>query len=189
MPSSRNSANRSRAATPRKFKRLREVFEGHATMLIVLQDFPDPDAIAAASALKELGRKLGAIQTSLACSGLVGRAENRALVRYLGLNLLKMDKLDAGNFDLVAMVDTQPGTGNNGLPVEHVPDIVIDHHPIRPATRKARFFDIRGRYGSTSTILYEYMEEAGIDIEIPLATALAYGIRSDTSDQIGRAHV
>jgi nanoRNase/pAp phosphatase (c-di-AMP/oligoRNAs hydrolase) len=83
------------------------------------------------------------------------------------------------------MVDTQPGTGNNSLPAGIEPDIVIDHHPIHRQTRAAPFTDIRRSYGATSTILVEYLIEAGITPDPPLATALLYGIRSDTQD-LGR---
>jgi nanoRNase/pAp phosphatase (c-di-AMP/oligoRNAs hydrolase) len=63
--------------------------------------------------------------------------------------------------------------------------VVIDHHPIRRETRSARFTDIRSRYGATSTILYEYLRAAEISIPTPVATAMVYGIRSDTQD-LGR---
>jgi nanoRNase/pAp phosphatase (c-di-AMP/oligoRNAs hydrolase) len=107
------------------------------------------------------------------------------MVKYLGLNLRPVDDVDATKFDAVALVDTQPGTGNNSLPPDVKPDIVIDHHPIRQATRSAPFTDIRSRYGATATILYEYLTCADIAPDPPLATALLYGIRSDTHD-LGR---
>jgi nanoRNase/pAp phosphatase (c-di-AMP/oligoRNAs hydrolase) len=68
------------------------------------------------------------------------------------------------------------------LPVERVPDIVIDHHPPRPETRSAAFSDVRRKYGAVSTILVEYLGELGITPDPPLATALLYAIRSDTRD-------
>jgi nanoRNase/pAp phosphatase (c-di-AMP/oligoRNAs hydrolase) len=156
--------------------------QGKSTMLIVMQDFPDPDAIAAAYALKELGRSRFDISTSTACSGLVGRAENLALVRYLKLNPLDLSSIDVSPFDLIAMVDTQPGSGNNSLAPDRLPNIVIDHHPTRPITRRVEFHDIRSRYGATSTILYEYLEQEGIELDMVLATGLAYGIKSDTQE-------
>jgi len=44
---------------------------------------------------------------------------------------------------------------------------------------------VRSRYGATSTIVYEYLTQAGIEIDVQTATALLYGIRSDTND-LGR---
>jgi nanoRNase/pAp phosphatase (c-di-AMP/oligoRNAs hydrolase) len=171
--------------TGSKLQKLTELFAGKAYLLIAMQDTPDPDSLAAAVALRRLAKSLANLQCSIACGGTVGRGENRALVKYLGLNLRNYAEIDYGKYDLVAMVDTQPGTGNNSLPAGIEPDIVIDHHPIHHETRAAQFTDIRRSYGATSTILVEYLIEAGITPDPPLATALLYGIRSDTQD-LGR---
>jgi nanoRNase/pAp phosphatase (c-di-AMP/oligoRNAs hydrolase) len=40
--------------------------------------------------------------------------------------------------------------------------------------------DIRSSYGATATILTEYLQAAGMEIRPRLATALTYGIKSDT---------
>ena len=168
--------------TEPKCERLLAVLRGRKTLLIVLQDYPDPDAIAAAAALRELARSVAEVTTTIACGGFVGRAENQALVKYLGINVQPLQKVSVGQFECLAMVDTQPGAGNNALPLDRLPDIVVDHHPIRPATRKSTYFDIRKNYGSTSTMLHEYLQCAGVEIPVPVATALLYGIRSDTAD-------
>jgi nanoRNase/pAp phosphatase (c-di-AMP/oligoRNAs hydrolase) len=171
-----------------KLTRMRAVLEGKRTLLIVMQDFPDPDAIAAAAVLRELAKANQEITTTLACGGFVGRAENRALLKYLGLNIKPLKGLNLDQFAAIAVVDTQPWAGNNGLPKEIVPDIVIDHHPMRPQSRKSAFFDVRRRYGATSTIMHEYAVVAGLTLPVPVATALLYGIRSDTAD-LGREAV
>ncbi len=171
--------------THQRLEKLTPLLVSARHMAIVLQDYPDPDALAAGAALRELGNRIGDVACTFAHGGAVGRAENKALVRYLGLNLRSCADLDFERFDLVAMVDTQPGTGNNALPGDIVPDLVFDHHPIRRRTRSAGFTDVRSRYGAASTILFEYLTAAGIALDIPLATALVYGIRSDTQD-LGR---
>lgn len=168
-----------------KLQQLKAVLKGHKTMLIVMQDHPDPDSIAGAVALRKLANTLEGVQCSIAHGGTVGRAENRALVKYLALNLRSIDSLDMSQFEIFAMVDTQPGTGNNSLPDAIEPDIVIDHHSCRQETRHCRFTDIRSKYGAAATILYEYLTEAEIAIDVPLATAILYAIRSDTQD-LGR---
>ncbi len=154
-------------------------------MLIVMQDSPDPDAIASAVALRALVNASCDISCSIVHGGPIGRAENRALVAYLKLKPRSPDQVDPGKFDLIAMVDTQPGTGNNCLSAGIGPDIVIDHHPVRPQTRSVKFTDIRSSYGATSTILLEYLIGWGGLPSVPVATALMYGIRSDTLD-LGR---
>jgi len=171
--------------TGSKLQKLTEILTGKAYLLIIMQDNPDPDCIAAAVALRRLANSQANLQCSIACGGTVGRGENRALVKYLGLNLRACTEIEYDQFDLVAVVDTQPTAGNNSLPEHIVPDIVIDHHPIRRQTRTVAFTDIRSGYGSASAILVEYLIEAGITPETPLATALLYGIRSDTQD-LGR---
>lgn len=168
-----------------KLQQFAAVLQNHKTMLIVIQDNPDPDAIASALALRKLANTLANIQCSIAHGGTVGRAENRVLVKYLNLNLRPLDQIDMTQFELFAMVDTQPGTGNNSLPGQVEPDIVIDHHACKQLTRHCRFTDVRSKYGATATILLEYLDAAGIAPDVPLSTAMVYAIRSDTQD-LGR---
>ena len=159
--------------------------QGKSSLLIVMQDNPDPDSIAAAVAFRRLANARAKLKCSIAHGGTVGRGENRALVRYLNLNLLSCRNIDFKQFDLIGMVDTQPGTGNNSLPANIVPDFVFDHHPFRRNTRLSGFYDVRRKYGSTSTILLEYLCKAGLVPDVPLATAMLYAVRSDTQD-LGR---
>ena len=168
-----------------RVEKLIGLLRGRGNLLIVMQDNPDPDSIAAAVTLRRFANSTAGIQCSIAHSGTVGRGENRALVNYLNLNLHQLGEINYQKFDLIAMVDTQPGTGNNSLPETQQPNIVIDHHPCHRSTRSAQLIDIRSGYGATSTILCEYLRQAQITPEIPLATALLYGIRSDTQD-LGR---
>ena len=153
---------------------------GAEQVLILPHNDPDPDAIAAALALRHLLAELGQIDSRIAYQGIVGRAENKALVRYLGRPLRRLTAGELHQARAVALVDTQPGTGNNPLPPERPPAIVFDHHPRREATARATFVDLRTEVGSTSTILVEYLRAAGVDLPQPLATALFYGIKSDT---------
>jgi nanoRNase/pAp phosphatase (c-di-AMP/oligoRNAs hydrolase) len=175
-----------RAMTPEdRLERLSAVLAGARSMLIIVQNTPDPDAIAAAAALRELANERHEIACSVAHSGAVLRAENLALIRHLGLNTRALSELDLERFDRLAMVDAQPGAGNVTFDAMVRLDVVIDHHPIRREPRSARFTDVRSRYGAPSTILYEYLKAAGIEVPTPVATAMVYGIRSDTQD-LGR---
>ena len=142
-----------------KIKRLKKVFEDKKRLLILMQDSPDPDSIAAAIALRKIANSLTDIKCSIAHGGMVGRGENRALVHYLNLSMHKCDQIVYDKYDLIAIVDSQPGTGNNSLPENITADIVIDHHPIKDRTRSAQFFDVRSKCGATSTILFKYLIE------------------------------
>lgn len=177
----RKPANRTRL----KAAKLAELLKRTGHLLVVMQDNPDPDSIASAMALRKLANSLSETRCSVAHGGRIGRGENRALVQYLGLNLRACSEIDFARFDLLATVDTQPGTGNNSLPQGLIPDVVIDHHPFRRASRAAQLTDVRSRYGATSTILLEYLVQLGVTVDVPLATALLLGIRSDTQD-LGR---
>jgi nanoRNase/pAp phosphatase (c-di-AMP/oligoRNAs hydrolase) len=175
-----------RRLTPEiRLERLTAVLDGAKSMLIIVQNTPDPDAIAAAAALREIANERHEIACSIGHSGAVWRAENLALLRYLGLNTRSLGDLDLDRFDRLGMVDAQPGAGNVNFDPAVRLDVVIDHHPIRRETRSAKFTDVRRRYGATSTIMYEYLKAAGLEIPTPVATAMVYGIRSDTQD-LGR---
>lgn len=171
--------------TQQKVAQLLGLLQSAKTLLIVMQDNPDPDAVAAAGALRQVANQKAGVSCTIGHGGAVGRAENRALVRYLSLKLRPLEELKAEKFDLVAMVDTQPQTGNNSLAPGTKVDMVFDHHPMRKETRSARFADVRRAYGATSTVMYEYLNHLAIQPDAPLATALCYGIRSDTQD-LGR---
>ena len=171
--------------TSLKFHKLVDLLQGRSRLLIVMQDNPDPDAIAAAVALRRLVNTLADLKCSIAHGGTIGRGENRALVKYLDLNLHRLANVSFDQFDLVALVDTQPGSGNSSLPPEILPDLVFDHHPYRRVTRQVHFSDIRRDYGATCTILWEYLVKANLTPDITLATAMLYGIGSDTQD-LGR---
>lgn len=150
--------------------------------LVLTHDNPDPDSLAAAAALNVLLRKTFKRRVTIAYGGIIGRAENRQMVRTLRLSLSHLRHLNWKNYRHFALVDCQPGTGNNQFPDHLCPDLVFDHHPMRRATRDAQFADIRTDYGATATILAEYMEAAGLAISKENATALLYAIVTETQD-------
>ncbi|MCC7000191.1 MAG: DHH family phosphoesterase [Deltaproteobacteria bacterium] len=153
--------------------------------LILPHDNPDPDAMAAAFALGALLRHARGIDSVVAYGGYVGRAENRAMVRALHLPLTPIDEVDLGDFPIIALVDTQPETGNNSLPPGHRIDIVVDHHPPRSASARAPWCDVREGMGASSTITYKYLVEKQVPLDSSLATALFYALKSETRD-LGR---
>ena len=154
-------------------------------VLILTHNNPDPDAIAAGWALRYLIRKKWKSTAELAYGGLIARAENRAMVRLLNIDIKPLDALDLHDFDVFALVDTQPRAGNNNLPSALKASLVIDHHAARKSTQEADLADIRLRYGSSATILTEYLLEAGLPIPRRMATALYLGIKTDTQN-LGR---
>ena len=154
---------------------------GDGRWLVLTHDNPDPDALASAQLLVRLLRSAFGQKATAAYGGIIGRAENREMVRSLKLQFSHIRNLSLKRYSRFALVDTQPRTGNNQLP-RVVPDIVIDHHPLRKATEGARFHDVRPRYGATATILAEHLLASGVPSTHALATALIYAIRSETQD-------
>ncbi len=171
--------------TAKKTETLVNLLKKSQAVLIVMQDNPDPDSIASALGLRKIANSQSEVQCTITYGGSISRAENKALVKYLSVNIRPLKEIEPTRYDLFCMVDTQPETGNNSLPEDFLPDIVIDHHPMREMTRQCIFTDIRRNYGSTSTIFCEYLKHLEINIDTQLATALLYGIRSDTQD-LGR---
>ncbi|MSP17272.1 MAG: phosphoesterase [Myxococcales bacterium] len=159
--------------------------KGRGPALVLMHDNPDPDCMAAAECLRRLLETRAGLTVSVARGGIIGRPENRALVSVLGLEHVRSDQLDLAQFDVIAMVDTQPETGNNSLPLAHRIDIVVDHHPLTAAATRAPWCDVREGIGATSTITYGYLCAAGVPLDARLATALLYAIKSETRD-LGR---
>ncbi len=131
-----------------------------------MHDNPDPDALAAAMGLKRLLEHELGVTVTLAHGGIVGRAQNRAMVEMLGIPLTPVEKVDPDAFDLIAIVDSQPDTGNNSLPPGHRIDVVIDHHPARAGSARAPWCDIRPELGATSTIVFDYLRARNITVDV-----------------------
>jgi nanoRNase/pAp phosphatase (c-di-AMP/oligoRNAs hydrolase) len=162
-----------------------EQIRGEESMLIYMHDNPDPDALAAAVGLKRLVEQEAGLQATLALGGIVGRAENRAMVDVLKIPLTPIEELTPANFDVLAIVDSQPGTGNNSLPADRPVDVVIDHHPLRAESASAPWCDIRPELGATSTIVLQYLRERHVALDSSIATGLFYALRTETRD-LGR---
>jgi nanoRNase/pAp phosphatase (c-di-AMP/oligoRNAs hydrolase) len=165
---------------PQRLRALLKVARSAGHLLVLTHNDPDPDAIASALALQYLLDQTLGLKTELVYKGIIGRAENQALVRYLGKPLRHVTSADLSPGQPIALVDSQPGAGNNALRSELGPLIVIDHHPWRQATATAAFFDVRANIGSTSTMITEYLRLADITPPPRVATGLFYGIKTDT---------
>ena len=154
-------------------------------LVILPHDNPDPDSLASAAALKFMAATLIKREAHIVLGGIVGRAENRAMLTYLNITLVPVSEVRFGGDTQVVLVDTQPGRTNNSLPDGIVPAAVIDHHPAYDTYPGVAFLDLRDQYGATSTILTEYLRESKLVPEAKIATALFYGIAAETQD-LGR---
>ena len=164
----------------KKTDKLLKLAGGKKHALIMPHNYADPDAIAAALALKVLFEaKLGLVST-ISFDGVVGRQENKVLCELLSLDIAPASSIVFDDYDLIALVDCQPGAGNNALPSGIRPDIIIDHHLNDGEIKGGAFIDIRDDVGASSTIAAEYLIDSGVDITPDVATALVYGIKTDS---------
>jgi nanoRNase/pAp phosphatase (c-di-AMP/oligoRNAs hydrolase) len=159
----------------KKVERIRAIC-GERKVHILLQHDPDPDAIGSALALRELlGRNRPT--TPIVTFGEVTRPENLAMIRLLDIQIDRISHEDLHRDGAgLALVDVQPPYFDK--PLGRV-DVVVDHHPKRTAFN-ARFADLRTNYGATSTIFTEYLRAVDMEPSQRLATALLYGIKTDT---------
>ena len=162
-----------------------EWIRGRGRVLIVTHDNPDPDSIAAAVALRHLLLVKTGQEASIGYGGIIGRSENRCMVKLLEIPMVAMSTIDLDQFSVVCMVDTQPNTGNNSFPEGRPVHLVIDHHPPKHDLSHVCWVDIRENYGASATILYEYLCSQEVSINTRLATSLFYAIKSETQD-LGR---
>ena len=165
-----NSLNRQRV------DRIRSLFGEKDKIFILWQHDPDPDAIGSALALRELlGRNRAT--TPIVTFGEVTRPENLAMLRLLEIQIERITpEILQQDGARLALVDVQPPYFEQ--PLGKV-DLVVDHHPKRTSF-SARYTDLRTNYGATSTIFTEYLRAANMEPSQRLATALLYGIKSDT---------
>ena len=157
--------------------------EEDAKILIVCHDNPDPDALASALAMKHLCDSLGHLYTIIH-GGMIEHQQNRAMVKLLEMDIRKLildweieDLLNES--DVVICVDFSHPGANNILPSTCVPHIVIDHHPseVRPA---GDVILVRSEFAATSSLIASVLMNSGVEMNSNVATALAFGIRTDT---------
>jgi nanoRNase/pAp phosphatase (c-di-AMP/oligoRNAs hydrolase) len=153
-----------------------KLFKGGDNVLITIN--ADPDSMASALAVKRLLWKR-AHRTQIAYINEIQRLDNLAMMELLKIPMEKLGKVSVEDFTRKVLVDSQPSHSEIFETFRY--DAIIDHHPI---VKKwgATYLDIRPEYGANSTILIEYLRQAGIKPSRQLATGLLYGIKTDTAN-------
>ncbi|HIJ83530.1 MAG: phosphoesterase, RecJ domain protein [Magnetococcales bacterium] len=164
--------------------------ERHA---VVMQDFPDPDALSCAWAYRQIVAGMG-IEADMIYGGRISHQENLALINLLKMEVIAItsdQSLDKDRYQGSVFVDNQGTTSNlvdrlekNGVPVL----AIIDHHAHQDRLQ-ALFTDIRS-VGACASILTDYISLGAMSLVASnlqhkyLATALMHGIISETSSMI-----
>ena len=178
----------------KKVEAFRQTLERHRgqRQLVILQDFPDPDALSGAWAYQLIAQQYD-IHCDIVYAGALSHQENIALVKLTGLPVQRFPVETAKNknlsiYDGCALIDNQGTTSgltqlvlSAGIPIT----AVIDHHSLQ-ADLKPEFLDIRPSTRATATILTHYLQagllklDSSIGNHVKCATALMHGLRSDT---------
>jgi nanoRNase/pAp phosphatase (c-di-AMP/oligoRNAs hydrolase) len=170
---------------------LRQLLERHRgdRQLIILQDFPDPDALSSAWTYKQFE-----IHSDIVYAGTLSHQENIALVKLAGLPAQRWAVQSAKERGLSAyqgcvFIDNQ-GTTTQLLHLvqqARLPIIaVIDHHTSQ-GDLHAEFVDLRPQTRATATIFTQYLQAGLLKFDssngehVKCATALMHGLRSDTN--------
>ena len=119
--------------------------------------------------------------TRLTRDGLISRAENRAMVELLDLDLVPIEKAERQEGEALVMVDSQPNTGRHNLPDNAPLYAVIDHHDTPGDLEGVPFVDVRRSLGATCSLATSYLMEQHIAVPPDLATGLLYGIETEVS--------
>jgi nanoRNase/pAp phosphatase (c-di-AMP/oligoRNAs hydrolase) len=156
--------------------------------IVVLQDFPDPDALASAYAHQLISAAYD-IQADIVYAGQISHVQNVALVRLAGMNVIRWNPAaDLHKYQAAVFVDNQGTTAvrlAEALEEAGVPAlVVVDHH--EPQERlQPQFSDIR-RVGATATLYAEYLAQGLLAMDkgrrdhVLVATALMHGLLTDT---------
>lgn len=160
-----------------QFLTLLSVLEKERPVFIQTHDFPDHDAVGAAYALSVLLHFYG-FKTQIGYGGLIQDISLQSLIKFLEIELTKIEEAGEENNFQVIIVDGSPFKG----PIETVAGelkAVIDHHQPK-AKSSAPFTDIRAEIGSCSSIIWSYWKTAEKEIDGKTASALLAGIQLDT---------
>jgi len=177
-------------------RKLRELKAQSDSLLILMHDNPDPDSIASATALSVIAGTLG-FKTLIAYGGEITHHENRAFVNLLGVDLRRISRgsYELKRYPIIALVDCQPNGNLTTLEQEDYGrvKIVIDHHQILQHLMDLlpddAFVDIRPEVNASASILAEYFRMLNLTLTPRLATALFYGIYTDTKKFSKLSHV
>lgn len=182
------------ARSPKKVEALQRLLKAHEGQqhVIVLQDYPDPDAISCALAHQRIASAHG-IDCEILYSGRISHQENVALVKLLDIEMTRYSaKTDLGQYQGAVFVDNQGTASSVTKPLleAKVPIlIVVDHHE-KQELLEPEFSDIRRGYRACATIYTEYLREGLVELDrseegdVRLTTALLHGIMSETDNFI-----
>jgi nanoRNase/pAp phosphatase (c-di-AMP/oligoRNAs hydrolase) len=176
------SSGQSRTATlSRRSDRFLAGLANFDGVIVVSHVHPDPDSLGSMVGLAHLIETCAGLPVQITQDGPICRAENRAMVQALDLDLTPIQKIRWRDEDAVVMVDSQPKTARHSFNGEANIYAVIDHHQTPGDLSGVPFLDIRRTVGATCSLVTRYLMEQEINIPEHVATSLFYGIETELS--------
>lgn len=163
-------------------RRIITLISKHRDVFIQPHDIPDPDAIASSFGLNKLLEALD-ISSKVIYAANIEKANSKKMIELFHVDMELMDRdYRIDEESLTIFVDTQMNHSNltriNG---SHFG--AIDHHRFL-GDENYIFMDIRPKVGACSTIVASYYKELNIIPTVHVATALLYGIMTDTDNLV-----
>jgi len=165
----------------RRSDRFLEGLKNAASVTFVSHVHPDPDGLGSMLGLAHLVETCLHKPTLLTRDGPISRADNRAMVDLLELELCSVDKISWHGGEALVMVDSQPNTGRHTFDPSAPLYAVIDHHDTPGDLEGVPFVDVRRSLGATCSLVTTYLMEQSIPVPPRLATGLLYGIETELS--------
>ena len=128
-----------------------------ARVTFVTHVHPDPDSLASMMGLAYLIEEKLGLPTRLTRDGPISRAENRAMVELLDIELEPIEDVVWAEDEAVVMVDSQPNTGRHNLAGAPPISAVIDHHDTPGDLAGIGFIDVRETLGATCSVVVTYL--------------------------------
>lgn len=198
VPHSKNGAPSAVPIHPEQeppIQAIKQLLERHTgeRQIILLQDFPDPDALSSAWTFQLIAQSYD-IDCDIYYAGTLSHQENIALVRLTGLparrwSIASGEGPDLSQYQGFVLIDNQ-GTTSQLYPAVKAAKLplilVIDHHAPQ-AKLEAEFVDLRPHIRATATILTQYIQWGLLTLDrsnskhVKCATSLMHGLRADTN--------
>jgi nanoRNase/pAp phosphatase (c-di-AMP/oligoRNAs hydrolase) len=163
----------------RRSDRFLEGLKDTGSVTFISHVHPDPDSLGSMMGLAYLVEACLGISTRLTRDGVISRAENRAMVDLLHLNLRPIERVTWHGNEALVMVDSQPNTGRHNLDPCAPLYGVIDHHETPGDLEGIPYVDVRRGLGATCSVVTSYLREQELDLPPKLATGLLYGIETE----------
>jgi nanoRNase/pAp phosphatase (c-di-AMP/oligoRNAs hydrolase) len=175
------SAVSGRAVLTRRSDRFLSGLADAASVVLVSHVYPDPDSLGSMMGLAHLVETHLGKPARLTRDGLISRAENRAMVELLDIDLVPLEEVTWHPGDALVMVDSQPNTGRHSIDPDIPIYAVIDHHDTPGDLDGVPFVDVRRGLGATCSIVTSYLMEQDREPPPAVATGLMYGIETELS--------